>query len=466
MNTIEINTISKLKVNKNWAYILWALRNLEMQGKAFFFIEPSILLSQQGKRFLQDLSKEKYFINSVFELPEKLLYPETAFQPIMVGFERTENQNIFIGEVTDDFNILLENYTKLQTSKNLSTGVIIERDKFTSFSQFRIETAINNLQTQYKDYARYFIKDIGVVNSTITTFEDKPNSIYIQKIGNSQVVSKIEQITFKHQYYFQVILKESIIKADFLVLFYDSELGKLILKSLKPDFTPNINKLSIENSYVAIPKLEEQNLLIDTKNKIIELQVIIDQLKSDLSLNPKNAPVILDKFESIQNPLKQLSDEDLILSLIRKGETKNIEFKATFSKGIKHGTPKFGQVDDEVKKSSLKTIVAFLNTNGGILLIGVADDKTVRGVEDDFYKSADDYKLNFKNAIRDKIGAEFYPFIEFELFLVNGKQVLKVDCQPSSTPCFLQDDFFVRVNPASEKLVGKTQADYIKNHFK
>ena len=88
----------------------------------------------------------------------------------------------------------------------------------------------------------------------------------------------------------------------------------------------------------------------------------------------------MDKFESIQRPLKQLSEEDLIFSLIRKGENKHIEFKETFSKNIRTG-----QKDKDIEKSSLKNIVGFLNADGGTLIIGVSDDGTVTGVEDDFF---------------------------------------------------------------------------------
>ena len=116
-------------------------------------------------------------------------------------------------------------------------------------------------------------------------------------------------------------------------MFYRSELGRLILESLTSgSFIPNINKADIETSFVAIPKLAEQNLLIIANQKLSELQETINQLKTELSLSPKNAGVVLDIFESIQSPLKQLSDEDQIFSLIRKGENKLIEFKETFSK--------------------------------------------------------------------------------------------------------------------------------------
>ena len=464
LQAVSIDTVSKLKVNKNWSFILTALRTLQTNGKAFFLVEPSILFSQQGKRYLQDLATENYFVNAVFELPEKLLYPETAFQPIIIAFEKTKEEKLFIGEITSEFELLTEYYLNRTNSENLGSGLIVDISSFESFNRFRIETEINNLKTQYNEYTKYKLNEVATeINLTKDSFNDKANSLYIPKIGNSQVVSALAMTVLKHQNYFQVVLKENIVKAEFLALFYRSELGRLILKSVTSgSYIPNINKSDIESSFVAIPKLTEQNLLILTNQKLSELQETINQLKAELSLNPKNAPVILDKFESMQAPLKQLSEEDQIFSLIRKGENKYIEFKETFSKNIRTQ-----QKDKEIEKSSLKNIVGFLNAAGGTLLIGVSDDGQVTGVEDDFFNSTDKYKLNFKNALSTKIGSEFYSLIDYDLYSVAGKLVLKVYCKPSPDPCFYdQTEFYVRTNPATDKLEGKKQVDYIKTRFK
>ena len=253
-----------------------------------------------------------------------------------------------------------------------------------------------------------------------------------------------------------------------MALFFRSDLGKQILKSLTSgSFIANINKSDIENCFISVPSLVEQNLLVLTNEKLSELQDTIDQLKTELSLNPKNANVILDKFESIQSPLKQLSPEDLILSLIRKGESKHIEFKETFSKSVDPQKPLFGKKDLEVEKSSLKNIVGFLNADGGTLLIGVTDKGEIKGVDDDFFVTADKYLHNFKNAINSKIGSEFYSLIDYDLFNITGHHVLRVECKAASKACFYNGtEFFVRTNPATDKLEGAKLIDYIKERFK
>ena len=50
--------------------------------------------------------------------------------------------------------------------------------------------------------------------------------------------------------------------------------------------------------------------------------------------------------------------------------------------------------DKYVTHAVLKTIAAFLNTEGGDLLIGVADDRSVVGIGPDGFESDDRFSLH------------------------------------------------------------------------
>ncbi len=155
---------------------------------------------------------------------------------------------------------------------------------------------------------------------------------------------------------------------------------------------------------------------------------------------------------------------DIVKALISKGESKTIEFKETFSLDVKKGTK-----EKYIEKSALKTIGAFLNTEGGDLLIGVNDDGEVLGIDDEinkFYKNEDKYLLNFKNHLKSKIGEGFYPLIDYQVVQVDGKSVLHVSCTLANTPCFLEEkEFYVRSGPSTDLLQGKKQHEYIQERF-
>jgi hypothetical protein len=72
---------------------------------------------------------------------------------------------------------------------------------------------------------------------------------------------------------------------------------------------------------------------------------------------------------------------------LKRGESKSLEFKSTLRWSLKDDR----QDDKGVTHSVLKTIAAFLNTEGGDLLIGVADDGSVVGIEADRLESEDKF---------------------------------------------------------------------------
>ena len=123
-----------------------------------------------------------------------------------------------------------------------------------------------------------------------------------------------------------------------------------------------------------------------------------------------------------------------------------------------------------VEHMVLKTIVAFLNTEGGDILVGISDDYKIRGLGKEislFHKdNHDKFLLHFKNLFRRSIGEEFYPFVDYRLQNVDGVQILHVECKRSDFPCYCDGKlFYVRTNPATDLLEGPKLVQYINTHF-
>ncbi len=162
----------------------------------------------------------------------------------------------------------------------------------------------------------------------------------------------------------------------------------------------------------------------------------------------------------------RLSAADELLALIRTGESSTLEFKQTLSLDIKKGTK-----EAYIEKMILKTIAAFLNSQGGTLLVGISDDGSIAGLRsemDAFFRgSRDDLLKHFKNILKRSIGEVFYPLIDYYTVDVNGEQVLRIDCRPSDKECFLDStEFYVRTNPSTDQLNGQKMLEYIRRRFK
>lgn len=227
----------------------------------------------------------------------------------------------------------------------------------------------------------------------------------------------------------------------------------------------HLNKSDLEQATIALPSFDDQKQIMATQKKFSDLKQAIDSFESELALNPTSSQSILVQLDSMMEAIGGLTEADGIRNLSRQGESKYIEFKETFSLDVKKRTK-----EKYIELSALKTIVAFLNTEGGVLLVGVSDDGKIPGVDieiEKFHKgNSDNFLLHFKNLLKTRIGEEFYPYFEYKLVRVAENRVLLVKCKESRSPCYLDNaEFYVRTNPATDKLEGPKLVQYVQNHF-
>ena len=156
--------------------------------------------------------------------------------------------------------------------------------------------------------------------------------------------------------------------------------------------------------------------------------------------------------------------------LIEQGESKTLEFKSTLRWNLKEDR----KDDQRITHAALKTIAAFLNTEGGDLLLGVADDGTITGIERDRLDNDDKFMLHLAQVVRNGLGNRAATCIDPKVQIVAGKGVCVVSCQRSPEPVYLKwkgvettpdGDFFVRSGPGTVKLSSEDTAEYIRTRF-
>jgi hypothetical protein len=292
------------------------------------------------------------------------------------------------------------------------------------------------------------------------------NVVYLPKLGTSLPVATIEELKIKQQNYYQIILDSKIIRNEYFIQFFKSELGRMTYNYLlSGSFIRQINKSDLQNVLLPIPPLSEQNELTNTGTKIQLLMSRIEKFEKELALNPKSAELIQDKLDNMLESINVLSEEDRVRALLRSGESKIAEFKQTFSMCVRENK-KAKYIEDEV----LKNIAAFLNTDGGTILVGVDDNSNVVGVDVEitkYFKNEDGYLKHIKNLVKRSIGEDFYPLINYGFVRLDGIKILVFKCDSSDRPCYMNgNDFYVRTNPATDKLDGPKMVDYINSRFK
>lgn len=151
-----------------------------------------------------------------------------------------------------------------------------------------------------------------------------------------------------------------------------------------------------------------------------------------------------------------------IEELIKEGESERLEFKSTLRTNLQTG-----ETDKRMEKAVLKTIVAFLNSSGGDLLIGVSDDGGIIGADVTAFENKDKMNLHLSNLISSQIGSAFLPYIWFRMVDFDDRTVIRVSCKPCRRPVFLKDGkleiFYIRKGPQSEELTGNSLISYVNN---
>ena len=159
-----------------------------------------------------------------------------------------------------------------------------------------------------------------------------------------------------------------------------------------------------------------------------------------------------------------------VLDLIKIGESKSLEFKET----LRYDTRK-REVSKEVEKSALKSIVGFMNADGGTLIVGVRDDKVITGIGLDLNnlpkKDSDGFENHLNMTIKTMIGLTFSKYISVGFEHVQDKEVCIIRVMPSHKPAYLtshdgKEEFFVRVNNSNQPFLMSQAEEYIKNKWR
>lgn len=173
-----------------------------------------------------------------------------------------------------------------------------------------------------------------------------------------------------------------------------------------------------------------------------------------------NALVATD-FLTLCNETNKLS---VIEEIIHRGEDGQTEFKSTLRWDLRQA-----KKSPDIEHAALKTICAFLNSEGGDLLIGVRDDGSLEGIETDQLDNNDRFLLHLWMLIKTTMGHEVIEWVKTSLQKFGDKTVCRVNCKKATKPVFLNhkniESFYVRVGPASNSLEIRAALKYIDEHF-
>ncbi len=210
--------------------------------------------------------------------------------------------------------------------------------------------------------------------------------------------------------------------------------------------------------------IELLNKRITERDKLTELtSKILDKEIGDLSVKDITSSFV-----------QHIFDNNL-------SETEALEFKSSLLYNFKTG-----RAGISIKQKIARSICSFLNTNGGLLLIGIRDpsdttndgNSLIQGIDFDFSlceksDKMDWFERQFADTIEQFIGNEFITHIKSKFVEVEGKNIYAVLVKPHyENGVFLLENkdgktskyFFIRSMPSTREIRGAESIEkYLRN---
>ena len=177
--------------------------------------------------------------------------------------------------------------------------------------------------------------------------------------------------------------------------------------------------------------------------------------------------IIRKQKKQANNIIDVESDKDWKI-IIDRGENDLIEFKSSLRWDYRQEKP-----NKALEHVIAKTISAFLNTEGGMLFIGVDDDGNILGIEPDYKtmskKNSDGFMLALTNVINQSLGKINHKYITINIISIHNKDVCTISIEKSTQPVFLgkdkNEEFYIRASASSQPMSMSDTYKYISTHW-
>ncbi len=169
--------------------------------------------------------------------------------------------------------------------------------------------------------------------------------------------------------------------------------------------------------------------------------------------------------------IRQLSAalEEDVRTTIARGESANLEFKSTFRWDLREN-----RVNRALESVVMKTLAGYMNGQGGTLLIGVADDGSIVGLERDYSAlkkpDRDGFEQVLMTVVAAKLGGDACHNVQALFHSVEAKDVCRVIVNPAHRPVYLREGetlkLYVRTGVSTRELNVQEAINYTDVRWK
>ncbi len=315
---------------------------------------------------------------------------------------------------------------------------------YLSDSDWKVKEGIIIALHNYSGHLSNYLSELLVLLKNDHVYVRQAASWLLGEIGSQEAIPHLRKIcneTSDRHEYFYYVLGLALIEGK--ESFGDQELKKMFETQELDEW-----QTVVYNKYL-------MDLQSKDKEKSIDYSISSEALESINRILQNNTDVS-------KTEIKDFND------LISNHETNKIELKAVLRYDYKTLKAK-----SEIENGVLKTIISFMNTEGGVLLIGVNNDGIVIGLQNDYNllgknkRNRDGLQLKLNDLYESKgIKVKSIKLTETFFEIIEGKEICIIVVKKSLSPVFPNDGrLFVRMGNSSRQLTAKEAIEYYITHF-
>jgi hypothetical protein len=213
--------------------------------------------------------------------------------------------------------------------------------------------------------------------------------------------------------------------------------------------------------------------------KALELQCVpeeeqlwkIENYEDFLEARRKMLCAHLNEFLSKITATEESEAPATLEDMIAEGENDELELKSSLRWDYDHGI-----VNKKLEDVVIKTVAAFANAEGGMLLIGVGKDGTLLGLESDYASleaDRDRFEIHLRNLLNERFGAAFVTnMLTISFPLVSAIEICRVDIKRSKEAVIVKvkdaggqtvERLYVRSGNSSQEIPLAQVETFLKN---
>ena len=285
---------------------------LAPKGFGIFTFANNIVFGTPAKRWLAELSSKGIYVSAVIDLPEGLYKPMTPIGSKIVLFSREKANKLFLAKMrsNSDVSIIVDCFlSKTEKPKSKALAKWVDNNTFPDYASYENDQRRQRTTAKLEKNYNGKMVPISEISTAVfapsrsePSFREAANAVYIPKLGKSEVVTSISQMSIKPQNYFQILVDQEQILPEFLKFFFNTDDGVTMrVRAMVGTTIPALNVERIKGIVVPVPSVKTQEDVLKVYSELDKIELAASRLRDRLEQIPASWSSVAKEIRDINN---------------------------------------------------------------------------------------------------------------------------------------------------------------------